>query len=72
MGIEDGFEAPSLRSAGDPTQPRIETPGPTRQDHAGDRERQGDGDETDDEGAEIGLNERVEIDPRVLRWAVRV
>ena len=72
MGVEDGLQAPAFRSTGDSPQPGIEIPGPASEDHANDREREDDGDETDGERTEIGPNERVEVDPMVLRWVARV
>ena len=68
MRIQDGFQASPIRSTGDPLQPCVELSSPAREDHAGDGQCQGDGDETHDEGAEIGSNERIEVDPEVLRW----
>jgi hypothetical protein len=72
VGVEDGLQAPSFGAAGDPPEALVESPGAAGQDHAADGERQDGGDETDDEGAEVGLDERVEVDPSVLRWAARV
>lgn len=72
VSVEDRFEAPPFRSAGDPLQSRIESASPARQRHRRDHKREDDRQETDDERAEVGLNERVEVDPTVLQWAARV
>lgn len=70
MGIQDGLQAPTVRSAGNALQAGIEPAGSSRERQAGDRQDQDDGDQADDQGAEIREGERVEVDPRVLRWPV--
>ena len=68
MGIEDCFEATSLLTAGQPAQARFQATGPSGQPEDG-REEYEDGDAQPDDGdAEVRLDERVEVDPEVLRW----
>ena len=72
MRVEDGLEAPALGSAGDPREPRVEPARPSSQRDRGDHEHEHGHGQARDEHAEIGLDQRVEVDPRVLQWAARV
>lgn len=70
--IEDRLEAPPLGPPRDPAQARVERPRSARKQQTCDREQDDGAPKTDDDRAEIGPNERVEIDPLVLRGRPRV
>jgi hypothetical protein len=72
VGVEHRLKAPTFGSTRDPAQPGVEIPCPASEDHASGREPQDRRNEADDECAEMGLDERVEVDPWVLRRADRV
>jgi hypothetical protein len=67
MRPEHGLEARAVGAPGQRGQPRVQPPHPaSKREHGHDQDDDEDG-ETDDEGADIGLDERVEIDPGNLR-----
>ena len=68
MRVEDGLEALAVPAAGQTAQPGIDPAGPSGERDDGQEEQDDDDDEPDDERSEIGLDERVEVDPRILRW----
>ena len=72
MGIEHSLEAPALGAAGQAGQPGVEPARPPGESDDSDEQDQHDHAQTGDEGSEVRLDERVEIDPRVLRWVSRV
>jgi hypothetical protein len=70
--VKDRFEAPPLRSPGDPLESHVKSPSSTGQRHDRKHKAKDDHQESDDERTEVGLDERVEVDPTVLQWATRV
>ncbi len=69
MRVEDGFEVVTAGATGQTGQPGFDPARPPG-DEDDDDEEHDDGDrQTEEERAEVRLDERVEVDPGILRWA---
>ena len=66
--IQDGLEAAAFFATGDAVQPEVQPACPPCKRNDGDDQDDDDRAETDDDLSEMRLYERVEVDPRVLRW----
>ena len=66
--VEDRLGNATVLTPGRTTQPGIDAACPSRECHDGHGQGNDGRAEAHDEESEVGLDERVEVDPMVLRW----